>query len=148
MRKIFGSIVVVAACFTGLVAAMGGGFLLYLNIPSLIIVLVLPLLYQNMLFGLSGFVAAFSAPFREDDSREDLARALAFFASLGRSIWLFAIAAALLGLIGALANSADSPDLGPYLALSLISPLYAALLNLMLVHPFTTRITSRMAKID
>lgn len=146
MRKVFGCMVVAAVCFVGLVTAMGGNILLYLNIPSLLIVLVIPILYQNMLFGFSGFVTAFSALFQENVSAEDLAKALAFFSSFGRSIWLFAAMAALLGFTGVLAGPDTSPDLGFHLALTLVPLLYAVLLHLAFICPFTARLRLRMAE--
>ena len=144
-KKIVSSIFVAAAFVVALVMMMGGIYDIYIDLPTALIVLFFPLLYQCALFGTRGFVSSFRAPFGDDVSAETLHYARNFFASYGRATWLFAIVACALSAVRMLTDLVNYSMMGVYLAIILLGILYAALFNLMLVGPYLACLDQRLA---
>lgn len=127
----------------------GGGQmpLALVDIPSLIIALVAPVVVTVVTFGWTKTREAFSVPFALDADRESLAAARAFFASLGRYLIGFTVFAVITGTILMLANvSGDNTVMiGRNLAVALLSIFYGILGAIFFVFPWLTAIDERLA---
>ncbi|MDL2229173.1 hypothetical protein LJC14_02875 [Treponema sp. OttesenSCG-928-L16] len=130
----------VYACF-----ASGLGRVLFLvDIPSLIAVGILPFFFISILFGFKNMASAFSVSFRKDIEKDKLINASIFFKLFGKTIWLAGLIAVLIGVIAILKDLGDWSALGVNLAIILISLFYSALLQLMIIIPFTLMINTKL----
>ncbi|MDL2263137.1 hypothetical protein LJC31_00635 [Synergistaceae bacterium OttesenSCG-928-I11] len=145
-QKILTAAIVAAACFIGLIVTMGGRFAYFVDVPSLMVVLVFPFLYQSALYGFGGVARAFRAPGDPDATAAELRASVAFFRSYGRATWLFALFASISATIAMLGDIANPATWGPYLAVVLLCLLYAAMLNLLLSLPYAAHAARRLAE--
>jgi len=123
-------------------AAVSGMALL--DIPSFVLVGVLPFLFISTLYGFKEMAQAFSMAFKKSNAQEDLAKALTFFQKFGNTIWLTGILGVIIGIVSMLINLDDKSAIGPSLALALISLFYSALINILLIIPFKLLIKKQM----
>jgi flagellar motor component MotA len=147
-RNYFLSVVVLAVCFAGTVYTSGGLLRNYLDIPSVLIMVIFPLVYQCLIFGVSGVKVAFTAAFRENATGEQLASAQLFFKSYGKIIWFSAFLTVLTGTIAILVNLEDPTALGPNFALALISSLYGGLLHIAIIVPNSVFLKKRLIELS
>ncbi|QQO08864.1 hypothetical protein [Breznakiella homolactica] len=129
------AVAVLALSFAGTVYISGGMLLHYLDLPSLLIMVFFPVVYQLLLFGSAAVKSAFTAGFRKDTTPEQAEKARLFFWSYSRTLWITAMVTVLIAVIAMLINLEDRTALGPNFALALISLLYAGLLHLAVVLP-------------
>jgi flagellar motor component MotA len=146
-RNYFLSVVVLAACFAGTVYMSGGLLRIYLDIPSILIMALFPLVYQCLIFGASGVKIAFTAAFRENTTGEQLANAQLFFKSYGKIIWLSAFVTVLIATVAMLVNLEDRAALGPNFALALLSSLYGGLLHIVVIVPNSVFLKKRLIEL-
>jgi flagellar motor component MotA len=147
-RNYFLAVVVLAACFAGTVYVSGGLLRTYLDIPSILIMVLFPFVYQCLIFGASGLKTAFTAAFRENATGEQLANAQLFFKNYGKIIWLSAFVTVLIGAIAILAHLEDPKMLGPNFAIALISALYGGLLHIMIIVPNSVFLKKRLIELS
>ena len=136
-----------AVFFAGVVLAIflsGGAIWPYIDIPSLLIVGVVPFIFVSILFGFKNMASVFSVPFKNEATEDKLKTALAFFRVYGKTVWLAGIISVLIGAVAILAFVEDKTRLGPNFAIVLISLLYSAIINLTVVLPYTVLIKKRM----
>lgn len=142
--------IMVAGAFALCLAAMvASGDLSHLkmvvNIPSLIIVLVIPFLLSLSSFTLKEGHRAFRAAFKASEaSRRELELALVFFRALRRYFSLSGIFGFFSGIIAMLMNLKDPGFIGWGVALSLLTVYYVLILELLLVVPFQTGIKKQL----
>ena len=134
-RNYFLSILVLAFCFAGVVYLSGGMLMNYLDIPSIVIMVIFPFVYQCLIFGASGVKIALTAAFKENATEKQLLNAQLFFKSYGKVIWLSTLVTILTGTIAILINLEDPKALGPNFAIALISSLYGGLLHIAIIVP-------------
>jgi flagellar motor component MotA len=147
-RNYFLSVVVLAACFAGTVYMSGGSLRIYLDIPSVLIMVIFPLVYQCLIFGTSGIKIAFTAAFRKNATEEQLVNAQLFFKSYGKIIWLSAFVTVLIATIAMLVNLEDKTALGPNFAIALISSLYGGLLHIVIIVPNSVFLKKRLIELS
>jgi flagellar motor component MotA len=146
--RFFFSIILVAVTFVGVTLMSGGDLLTLFDIPSFLVVGIIPLLFQLIFFGFKNFKNAFSSPFRKDSSVAELSQSIDFFTSYNRFVWTFSMAAMGISIL-AFFTYLDTPHAyGPNLAVALISFLYAALIYLLLVLPYTAIAKQRLSEND
>lgn len=148
-------------CCTLLIMSGGESAFIYLDIPTLLIVLVFPLFYQLVLYGPRRMGQAFSLAVRKNPADSTSLKAAAdFFSGLSKAIWCFALMGVLIGLIQALSGVAtvyikdgasQVPDLFTaikftwlFVSVALLSLLYAAILQMLLVVPFRALLRQRL----
>ncbi len=140
--------VIAAVCFASLIAAMGGDVAYFIDLPSLVIVLIFPFLYLSALYGFSGVALAFRTTGNKDAVEAELRVSLAFFRSYGKATWLFSLFAACSSTIVMLGDLTDPSELGAYFAIILICPLYAVMFNLLLTLPYAAHAERRLAELS
>ena len=132
------SLVIIAAGGVFTILVQGGSVgPVFLDIPALIAVGLIPFLFVSTLFGFKGMRSAFSTPVKKEPERDKLLRALNFFKIYGKATWVAGITAVLCSLILMLYHLEDAAALGPNIALSLIFLLYSGVINMVLIIPFT-----------
>jgi flagellar motor component MotA len=147
-RNYFLSILVLALCFAGTVYISGGTLIRHLDIPSIIIMVIFPFVYQCLIFGASAVKHAFTAAFKENATEEQLTKAQLFFKCYGKILWLSAFVAILIGAIAMLMNLEDKTALGPNTALALISLLYGGLIHIALIIPNLVFLKKRLIELS
>jgi flagellar motor component MotA len=117
---------------------------MYVDIPSLIIVGIFPLIFLSVLLGFKKIISAFSIPSKKEANKEELLAGLHFFKIYGRTIWIAGFISVLIAVIAIMASLEDKMALGPNLALALISLLYCGVLNIVIIIPFTVLIKKQL----
>ena len=130
-------------CFTVFTSGSTTAALLYL--PSFIAVGIVPFLFVSVLFGFKNMGTAFSTALKKEAEKEKAQKAVDFFKFYGKTIWVFAVIAAALGFIGMLYSLEDASQIGPKLALAVVSLLYAGIINAVIVLPFTILAKKQLA---
>jgi flagellar motor component MotA len=147
-RNYFLSIVVLAVCFAGTVFTSGGRLIQYLDIPSIIIMVFFPFVYQCLIFGASAVKRAFTTAFKDNATEKQLTNAQLFFKSYGKIIWLSAFVTVLIGTVAILANLEDPTLLGPNFAIALISLLYGGLIHIVIIIPNSVFLKKRLIELS
>jgi len=148
IKRLVLPILVVIATYASLVVLTGASAWVHVDLPSFIIVPVIPLLYMGFMYGFPGLGAAFKAPGSGTATRQELRLSLCFFKDLGKAFWLFGLLGSATGLVEVLRNLTDRTKLGPNLALAMLTVLYSATFNLVLVVPFLSTARRRLAEMD
>jgi flagellar motor component MotA len=114
------------------------------DLPSLLFVVVCPFITMYILHGHTAIKTAFSAPFKKNISTETLVMANGYFKKYNIVTWLWAFAAALIGVIGILQNLDNKLAIGPNLVLAIFSILYAIVIHVFVILPFTILINKKI----
>ncbi len=146
--RIWFPVILVLIVFSVTVVLCGASFIIYFDLPSLILVPIAPFLYMMLSYGWKGTRGAFTTPFKAVVTRQELGVSVSFFKSFGNAIWCFGALGSALGLIAVLAYLTDKTKVGPNAAVALITMLYAAIFNLVLVLPFLSSARHRLAGMD
>jgi hypothetical protein len=148
LRNYVSAVLILAASFFFTVFLSGGGLIYYLlDLPSMIIMVVVPFLYQWFLFGSSMVCLAFTAGFRKETSMEQIAKAQLFFKSYSKVTWISAFMAVLLGAVAILAHIEDPQLLGPNFAVALLSLLYGVLIHYIIIIPNSVFLKKRLIEL-
>jgi flagellar motor component MotA len=142
--KFLFSIILAIASFVLMKMMSGGWWTSFIDLPNILLIGIIPLMYQLILFGGKNFKNAFSAPLNKESSPTEVSRALDFFKAYNKSIWIFAAATVLIGVISMMKNLDDPNALGPNMVIAFMSFLYAALINLFLILPYITITKQRL----
>jgi len=146
IKRIVLPILVVIATYASLLVFIGSNAWVHIDAASFALVPILPLVYMAFVYGPSGMLAAFKSPGSAAATDRELRIAVAFFTDLGRAFWLFGILASATGFVEVLRNLTDRNRLGPNLAVAILTILYAATFNLVLVLPFIASARRRLAE--
>jgi flagellar motor component MotA len=147
-RNYFLSILALAFCFAGTVYFSGGRLINYLDIPSMVIMVIFPFVYQCLVFGISAAGRAFAAAFRENVTEKELLDARLFYKSYGKIVRLSAFVTVLTGTVAILINLEDRQLLGPNFALALISLLYGGMLHIAIIIPNSVFLEKRLTELS
>jgi flagellar motor component MotA len=144
----FLAVLVLAFSFTGTVFMSGGLLSGYLDIPSILIMVIFPFVYQCLLFGVPTVKIAFAAGFKKDVGIEQVTKAQFFFKSYSKIIWITAFVSVLIGMVAVLKWLEDRAALGPNIALALLSLLYVGLIHLVVIIPNSIFLKKRLIELD
>ncbi|MDR0502573.1 MAG: hypothetical protein LBH16_04560 [Treponema sp.] len=136
-RYIISVVLFIAGISFSIIATKGdtSSILSFINIPSFAIVGIIPFLFVSILFGIKNTGSIFLIPFKKETDKEKLIEAINYFKFLGKTIWLASFLLLLISVISLL--SVD--DISAYranFAMSLLSILYAIILNVLVIIPF------------
>lgn len=144
----FLAVLVLAFSLAGTVFMSGGAIYGYLEIPSMLIMVIFPFVYQCLLFGVSTVKLAFTAGFKKDAGIEQVTKAQLFFKSYSKVIWITAFVVALIGIVAILIWLEDATKLGPNTALALLSLLYGGLIHLVIIIPNSIFLKKRLIELN
>ena len=137
-------LVLVFTCyFTGL-----GLTLWFVHLPSIISILVFPLIFVLILHGWKSIKAAFCIFSTINANKKDLLNAKDFFNNYSITIFSMAFITFIISFIALLKNLEIKEELGPLLAYASISLLFAGLINLALIMPYKIIINRKIAEIE
>jgi flagellar motor component MotA len=144
----FLAVLVLVFSFTGTMVMSGGAPYGYLDIPSILIMVFFPFVYQCLLFGVSTVKIAFTMGFKKDATMEQLAKAQLFFKNYSKVIWITALAVVFIGMVAILKNLEDRTMLGPNFALAFLSILYGGILHLVIIIPNSVFLKKRLIELN
>lgn len=147
IMSLAGPVLVSLATFGGVLALMGGSVAVYIDLPSLVIVPVMPLAYMTVAYGMRATGAAFRVPLRAGADAVSLKVAQAFWTDAAKALWLFGIVGALSGGVQVLARLDDPEKVGVNLAVAMLTMLYAAFFNLIIAAPYAALARKRIASL-
>lgn len=117
----------------------------YADIPSFVVIAVPSLALCAGDYGWKAIGASFSGAFgRKPKTADELRETLPVVAALGRYAWYAAVLGVFIGTIAILGDLADMKRVGPNVAVALICPLYALVINFALITPMKNRIARRI----
>jgi flagellar motor component MotA len=138
-----------ALAIVGLVLVFSGGRIgSYFDLPSVIMVIGVPLSLLRAGWGFREMGAAFRNALSDRAARVELEDAAHFFQTARRYLLGSGLLAILLGTIAMLSNLGDLSKLGPNVAVALISIFYAVALGLLLCLPLEAAATRRLRALD
>jgi uncharacterized membrane protein len=144
----FLAVLVLAFSLAGTIFMSSGAPYGYLDIPSILIMVFFPFVYQCLLFGVSTVKIAFTAGFRKDAAMEQLTKAQLFFKNYSKVIWITALVVVLIGTVAILTNLENPAALGPNFALAFLSVLYGGIIHLVIIIPNSVFLKKRLIELN
>jgi flagellar motor component MotA len=131
------SLLVFLAGFVFAVLVAGQSFLPLIDLPTLIVVGLIPFLFVSVLFGFKEMKAAYTTALQKEPDADRVTKSQGFFNIFGSAIWIMGMVSVIIGFIGMLSHLDDTPSIAPNMALALVSIFYSGILYLAVVFPFT-----------
>jgi flagellar motor component MotA len=129
--------------------ALGGSIMMFVNIPSILIVFGGTLAFSLTHHSPSELSSAFSAAFsRTNTSVKNTTRHLAVLSTVRKTLYGSGLSGVLIGLIQMLHNLEDPSRIGPAMAVALLCSLYCVFLAEMGIAPLHNRIVARLEDIE
>lgn len=147
-KRIWLPILLVVIVFSATVFFCGASMMVYIDLPSFILVPIAPFFFMILSYGWRGTGEAFKAPFKASPTRRELELSASFFRTFGSATWCFGALGSTSGLIAVLAYLTDKSKVGPNTAIALITVLYSAIFNAALTLPFVSTARRRLADMD
>jgi flagellar motor component MotA len=144
----FLAVLVLIFSFAGTVFTSGGTLYGYLDVPSILIMVFFPFVYQCLLFGVSTVKIAFTVGFKKDAAMEQLTKAQLFFKNYSKVIWITALVVVFIGTVAILKYLEDPTMLGPNFALAFLSILYGGLIHLVIIIPNSVFLKKRLIELN
>jgi flagellar motor component MotA len=143
-------VVLLFAIAAGLVLVSGGKMMIFIDVPTIVVILVAPAVIAFMSWPVKDVGRAFSAPFDATASRAELEKSALFFAALRKWIYIAAFLGSMMGLICILAlTSKDGTDrLSRNLAVMLLCIVHALFLDLLVPLPLESLARRRLAELE
>lgn len=140
------SVILFLALFCGAIIASGGNILVFLNLPSFIMVAGTAFVLLLGSFSLKEMGRSFSAAFQKSSpTREELETALAFFTTMSKQFLIAGIIGTMVGAITMLSLLGQVESVSFGAALSLTTFLYALMLIAGVALPFQAGIEKKLA---
>jgi hypothetical protein len=138
--------IVISIALTGFFS--GAGILTCLDVPSVLIAIIFPFIYQWALFGPSAIRKAFTAGFKKSVSMEEIKISQFFFKSYAKIVWFSTLLPTVIGTVAMLKNLEDRSMLGPNFAMILLSLLYAVIIEVIIIIPHLTILKRRVIELN
>ncbi|MBT3273119.1 MAG: hypothetical protein HN368_08205 [Spirochaetales bacterium] len=127
------------------VLSAGADFGAFISLPAFIVVIFTPALLIISMFGLSVFGRSFSVAFHGvAATQKELETGIRLFRAFQNCLMLIGFITSLIGLISILAMLMDATQIGPNLALALITLLYSMILIFGVTVPFRSALENRI----
>ena len=145
LKRILAPMAIVAIAIAALVIVWNSEIWLFLDMYAFILVPGLGTAFALGISGLKEGLKAFVAPLDPSADERELRTASSFFEALGMSYACFATLGATISIIDMLKNLADKSQVGPRMAVALISIEYAAILIAFIVLPYRFALKRKIA---
>jgi flagellar motor component MotA len=141
---------ILLAAFSFIAAALfcGGMLGVYIDLLNVFLIILFPLAYQWILFGKNFVKTAFWAPFKKEPSLGELTKSQVFFKSYRKVTWITALIVIIIALVAMLNFLEDRSALGPTMSLAFLGMLYAGLIDILIIVPYTIVLKKRMLLLD
>jgi flagellar motor component MotA len=119
--------------------------LVFLSLPAFVMTVLAAVVISLAAYGPTEIAAAFRAAFAEAAVSSEARKGAAFFASFQRILLASTVATILIAVIALLSKVNDLTKIGASLAIAVVSPLYAALVLMLVVLPPRAALEKRLA---
>jgi len=143
MKRYFLSIAVFLVCLVSIILLAGNSILAFVDLYGLSITIILPFIFVSILFGFREMASAFSVSLKEQAEKDKLFRALNFFKTYGKTVWVVGIITVIISCISLLRLD-DRKYFGPYVALALETIFYCGIINVLIIIPFIALIKNKL----
>lgn len=140
------SLFIVAATIFGACFLATRNPMIYVDIPSFVMAIVLPLILMLSHYTPGEMGKAFAAASaKKENSGEELNTALNFFENFQKLVIIAGVLATIMGLIAILANLGNYEQMGKNLGVALLTTLYAIIFAFVVTQPFKSAIKKKLA---
>jgi len=126
----------------------GGSLLTYIDLPSLILVLALPICMLRFGWSFTEMKNIFSSIFSSKPEKKILANAACFFNTMSKYFIFSGIVGVFIGLIAIMKNLEDPKMLGPNLAVAMITILYGSFFSLTVAIPLAAMSKKQLNELE
>jgi len=131
------------------VVLAGANIGIYVSLPALIIVVLLPSCIVIGVFGLSAFFTSFKNAFiGTETTKSELATGSALFSLFSRCLLLTGFITSMIGLIALLGELKEPGELGRTIALALITLFYSLILVFLVTLPYKYAYDRRLIEVN
>jgi len=120
----------------------------YVNIPSLFMVLGLSTIIMLFSWDLKSVASSFKAVFAQKSGVKELKVGIEFFSTLTKYFFLSAAIGTGTGLIAILTNLSDVERIGAVVALAMLSTYYSLILTLFITLPFRSGLRKKLIEME
>jgi hypothetical protein len=147
LRYLVALVVLAAGIFTSAFLVDGIGIKAVLDFPGFIISIIMPFLFVSIIFWFKKMSNAFSISLQKEPEKDKLKPALNFFKNYRIITWIAGILGVIVGFIAMLVNLDDRENIGAFLAKMLVSPLYSAIIYMLIIIPFSVFINKNLKEL-
>ena len=139
---------VVFLLYNSLILGLGSNLLYLVDISSILIMIIFPLIFMWILNGWKSISSAFLIIGDKNKNKKDLLNAKAFFENYGKTIFSIAFTAFIVAFIAMMKNLEDKAALGPNMALAAITLAYGGIINMIVILPFKIFINRKIIEAE
>ena len=135
-------------CFLVIICLLSGfgvNISMFVDIPSIIVVVIFPLIFIGILHGYKNIGTAFTIISNKEPERETLENAKTFFEYYSKTIFSISFIAFIISFMAMMNNLENKDALGPNMAIASILLLYAGIINMVIIIPY--KIIIKIARI-
>ena len=104
-----------------------------MDLASALCVLIFPIILMGILNGWKNVCTAFAVLSKRHKEKDVLIMAKCFFKNYGKMVFLIGVIASLISFVGIMRNLDTPEELGFYLTLTILTLLYAGIINLAII---------------
>ena len=139
---------IVFLLYNSLILGLGLNLLYLVDISSILIVIIFPLVFMWILNGWKSISSAFLIINDKNKNKKDLLKAKAFFENYGKTILTIAFVAFIVAFISMMKNLEDKAALGPNIALAAITLAYGGIINMIVILPYKSFINRKILEVE
>ncbi len=128
-----------------IVMLTGADVSLYVDIPSIVILIVPAFLVLSSSFSIAEIGRAFAAPFDMNPAVTDLKKSEEFFKAFRRTLWVMGLVAFIMGNIAMFKVMAEDQYFQGF-SVAILAILYALMADIILINPYLLGIRKRLAE--
>ena len=134
--------------FTNLVLGLGFSFVYLLNLPSIVIVIIFPMIFMWILHGWKNIKSAFTIFCKKDTDKNELLNAKVFFKNYSKTLFSIAFIVFLMSFMAMMTNLEVKEHLGPNMALASVLIVYTGIINMVIIIPYNIIINRKIMQIE
>ena len=139
---------VIVFVFTCIISGFSTNFMLFIDAPSALIVIVFPLIYMGILYGWKNIGSAFSTIFNKNMEKNVLLNAKTFFENYGKTVFSAGFIAFIIAFMAMMYNLEDKAALGPNMLVASFVLLYVGIINIAIIIPYKIIIKKKIVELE
>jgi len=139
---------VILLWFIGWASAVDYKITLFLDVLSMLVVIIFPFIMMIILYGWKNIRRAFSVLSNKKSNKNILINAETFFEKYNKTIFSIAFIAFIISLITMLFEHENVEALGTNIAISSLYLLYAGILNIVIIMPYRIIINRKLIEME
>jgi len=140
--------IVILLWFIGWASAVDYKITLFLDVLSMLVVIIFPFIMMIILYGWKNIRRAFSVLSNKKSNKNILINAETFFEKYNKTIFSIAFIAFIISLITMLFEHENVEALGTNIAISSLYLLYAGILNIVIIMPYRIIINRKLIEME